>query len=268
VNDYNRRAAELLARIRDRRPLVHQITNFVVMTDTANVTLHIGALPVMAHAPEEVEDMVRISSALVLNYGTLAHDWVEAMLKAGRQANASGIPIVLDPVGAGATGYRTSTGLRLLGELRIDIVRANAGEVGALSGAGGEVKGVESVGAGADQVSLARSAAKAWGNVVAVTGKQDAVSDGERVLTVDNGHPWLSARTGTGCGATSVTAAFAAVEPDYVVAAASALAVYGLAAELAARRTNGPASFHTAFFDEIYNLTPEQVESGARIQEA
>lgn len=260
-------AGLLLARIRTQRPLIHQITNYVVMTDTANVTLHIGALPVMAHAPEEVSEMVEAAGALVLNYGTLSSPWVESMLIAGRRANALGIPVVLDPVGAGATSMRTETGLRLLGELQISIVRANAGEVGALSGAGGEVKGVESVGNRVDSVALAKDAARKWNCVVAMTGKRDIISDGTRVLGVDNGHVWLQTRTGTGCAATAVTAAFAAVEKDFVVAAASALAVYGVAAELAAPESRGPASFGVAFFDQLYNLTPEQIAEKARIVE-
>lgn len=267
MNNLNEYAGTLLARIRERRPLIHQITNYVVMTDTANVTLHIGASPVMAHAPEEVAEMVQIAGALVLNYGTLSTPWIEAMIIAGKQANKSGIPIVLDPVGAGATLMRTETGHRLLRELNVSIVRGNAGEIGALSGSGGEVKGVDSVGATGSAVDLARNSAKQWNAVVAVTGARDIISDGQRVLGVDNGHVWLQTRTGTGCAATAVTAAFAAVEPDHVVAAASALAVYGLAAELAAREANGPASFGVAFFDQIYNLTPEQVAEGARIVE-
>ena len=210
----------LLGRLREKKPLVHHITNFVVMNDTANVTLHIGALPVMAHAREEVAEMVEAADALVLNYGTLTPDWVESMLVAGRRANERGVPVVLDPVGAGATRLRTETGLRLLRELDVAIVRGNAGEVGALSGAGGAVRGVESVAADLDTVDLAREAADAWDAVVAITGPRDVVSDGERVLTVDNGHEWLATRTGTGCSVTAVTAAFAAVTSDHVLAAA------------------------------------------------
>ncbi|TET50795.1 MAG: hydroxyethylthiazole kinase, partial [Anaerolineales bacterium] len=184
---------------------------------------------------------------------------------AGRAANERAVPIVLDPVGAGATRLRTETNLRLLNELKIAVVRGNSGEIGALSGAGGEVRGVESVEGVDDPIAVARAAAKEWGAVVAITGKRDVISDGERVLGVDNGHEWLTTTTGTGCMATTAIAAFAAVEPDYLVAAAGALACYGLAAELAAERADGPASFKVALLDAIYGLTSEQVSEGARV---
>src|SRR6202142_3745924 len=131
--------------LRERRPLVHQITNYVVMNETANATLAFGALPVMAHAPEEVEEMVGFAGALVLNIGTLSEHWVEAMLLAGRAANARGIPVVLDPVGAGATRFRTETAARILDEVDVTVLRGNAGEVATLVGIGAEVRGVESI---------------------------------------------------------------------------------------------------------------------------
>jgi hydroxyethylthiazole kinase len=267
MDEINPRVAETLTRIRAKKPLIHHITNFVVMNDTANVTLHLGALPVMAHAAEEVAEMIEKASALVLNTGTPAPERVEAMLIAGRRANELGIPIVLDPVGVGATTFRTQTNLRLLDKLKIAIVRGNAGEIGALSGTGGVVKGVESIASGSDPITVAQGMAQARGLVVAVTGKRDIISAGERILGVDNGHAWLRAITGAGCMATTVIAAFAAVEGDYLLAATGALATYGLAAELAAAQAHGPASFKTAFFDQLYNLTSEQVAEGACIVE-
>ena len=260
-------AGRLLDRLREKKPLIHHITNFVVMTDTANATLHVGALPVMAHARDEVAEMVAAADALVLNYGTLSPSWVDAMLLAGRRANERGIPVVLDPVGAGATTLRTETGLRLLRELDVTIVRGNAGEVAALMGADGTVRGVESIDTGRDAAELAREAADAWNAAVAITGRRDVVADGDRLLTVDNGHKWLQTRTGTGCAATAVVAAFAAVAQDYGMAAAAALATYGLAAERAAPEATGPASFAVVFFDLLYNLSPEDVRRGARITE-
>ncbi len=264
---FNVQIAEALSRVRRERPLIHHITNLVVMNDTANVTLHVGALPVMAHAIEEVAEMVGLAGALVLNPGTLTPDWVESMRVAGRRANERGVPIVLDPVGAGATTLRTQTNLRLLSELQIAVVRGNSGEIGALSGAGGVVKGVESVEGVRDPIAVAQALARERGTVVAITGKRDVISDGRRVLGVDNGHVWLTAITGTGCMATTMIAAFAAVERDYLLAAAGGLACFGLAAELAAAKAHGPASFKLALFDQIYNLTPEQLAEGARILE-
>src|SRR6185312_5855670 len=176
-----------LGTIRERRPLVHQITNYVVMNETANATLALGALPVMAHAREEVEEMVGLASALVLNIGTLSPHWVEAMLLAGKAANARGIPVVLDPVGAGATRYRTETAQRILEEVRVTVLRGNAGEVATLVGVAAEVRGVESVGAGGDPADLARAAAADLGLVASVTGPVDHVSDGDTVHAVANG---------------------------------------------------------------------------------
>jgi len=267
MSEISQQIAEALARIRQEKPLLHHITNFVVMNDTANVTLHVGALPVMAHAAEEVAEMTALAGALVLNPGTLTPAWVESMLIAGRKANERGIPIVLDPVGAGATTLRTETNRRLLDELRIAVVRGNSGEIGALSGAGGVVKGVESVEGVSNPVEVAQVMARERGLVVAITGKQDVIADGERVLGVDNGHQWLTTITGTGCMATTMVAAFAAVERDYLVAAAGALACFGLAAEKAAAQANGPATFKVALFDQIYNLTPEELAAGARVVE-
>ncbi|GAB4440467.1 MAG: hydroxyethylthiazole kinase [Chloroflexi bacterium OHK40] len=267
MNLFGDRVAAALARVRAEKPLVHHITNLVVMNDTANVTLHVGASPVMAHAAEEVAEMTGLAGALVLNPGTLTPELVDAMLIAGRQANANGTPVVLDPVGVGATTLRTRANTRLLDELQIAVLRGNSAEIGVLSGAGGVVRGVESAEGVNDPRAVAQRLARERRTVVAITGQRDVVADGTRVLGVDNGHHWLTTLTGTGCMATTVIAAFAAVEPDYLLAAAGALASYGLAAELAAAQARGPASFKVAFFDQLYQLTPEQVASGVRIVE-
>lgn len=261
----NERIAELREQVRQQRPLIHHITNFVVMNDTANVTLHIGGLPVMAHAREEVAEMVAMAGALVLNPGTLSPDWIEAMLLAGKRANELGIPIVLDPVGAGATTLRTTSNRRLLEELQIAIVRGNSGEIGTLAGMGGVVKGVEAVVEADDPTAAAQALAQQYHTVVAVTGRRDIVTDGTRVFAVDNGHEWLKTLTGTGCSATTVIAAFAAVERDYVLAAAAGLACFGLAAELATPQAHGPASFKVAFYDALYHLSADQICAGARV---
>ena len=257
--------AKAYERLRATGPLVHHITNFVVMNDTANVTLAVGASPVMAHALEEVEEMVAVAGALVLNPGTLAPDWVEAMLLAGRKARADATAVVLDPVGAGATTFRTRTNRRLLDEVAPTIVRGNGGEIGALAGAGGAVRGVDSVGELDAPDRVAGLAAREWNCVVAITGRRDHVSDGERTVGVENGHPWLTAVTGTGCMATAVTGAFAAVEPDPLLAAVAALGLYGLAAEGAAAAARGPGTFKPALIDELFRLTPGDLEQGIRL---
>jgi len=253
-----------LRAMRERKPLVHQITNYVVMNETANATLAIGALPVMAHAPQEVEEMASVAGALVLNIGTLSEHWVAAMLAAGHAANRAGAPIVLDPVGAGATTYRTETAKRLLGELEIAVVRGNAAEVATLAGQKAEIRGVESVGAAASP-QLAEAAAKALGCVASVTGPVDHVSDGGRSYAVANGHPLLGTVTGTGCMATAMTGCFLAVRSDAPLeAAAEALVAFGVAAEDAAEGAKGPGTFHAALYDALAVLDPETVDSRYR----
>ncbi|MCL4338358.1 hydroxyethylthiazole kinase [Patescibacteria group bacterium] len=264
----NQGAGEILKRVREKRPLLHHITNFVVMNDTANVTLHVGALPVMAHAREEMKEMTGIANALVLNIGTLSKEWIESMFIAGRKANSMRIPIILDPVGAGATKLRSSTSLELLSKLEIAVLRGNHGEIGAVAGAGGKVKGVESVEGIKDPVKVAQSLAKKYKTVVVITGKRDIVSSGKETYFVDNGDQWLSTNTGTGCMSTTMVAAFCAVEKNYAFASSAALACYGYAAEIAAKNAKGPASFKIALLDTLYNMSPSQLAKGAKIYAA
>ena len=251
--------------LRERKPLVHQITNYVVMNETANATLALGALPVMAHAPQEVEEMVGLAGALVLNIGTLSDHWIEAMLAAGRAASERGTPVVLDPVGAGATAYRTDTARRILDGVDVTIVRGNAGEIATLVGVEAEVRGVESIAAGGEPAQLAREAARTLGCVVSVTGPVDHVSDGDRLLSVANGHELLGAVSGTGCMSTAISGCFVAVRPDAPLeAAAEALAAFGVAGEDAAVGAKGPGSFHVALYDSLYALDPETLAARAR----
>ena len=252
-----------LAAIRERKPLVHQITNYVVMNETANATLAIGALPVMAHAPQEVEEMASAASALVLNIGTLSDEWIEAMIAAGLAANAAGVPVVLDPVGAGATEYRTDTCRRLLEVLELAVVRGNSAEIATLAGRPAEIRGVEAVGANGGP-DLAREAAKSLGCVVAVTGPVDHVSDGETVNSVANGHELMATVTGTGCMSTAITGCFLGVQPHALTAATGALVAFGVAGEDAAESAKGPGSFHVALYDALYALDPETLDSRAR----
>jgi hydroxyethylthiazole kinase len=257
-------AGQSLRALRERKPLVHQITNYVVMNETANATLALGALPVMAHAREEVEEMVRLAGALVLNIGTLSPPWVEAMLLAGRAANDAGAPVVLDPVGAGATRYRTETAKRILEEVDVAVLRGNAGEVATLVGVDAEVRGVESIGAGGDPAELARRAASSLGVVASVTGPVDHVSDGERVTRIENGHPLLAQVTGTGCMSSAMTGCFLAVAEPFD-AAVEALVAFGVAGEDAAREAKGPGSFHVVLYDALAALDPESLDGRARV---
>jgi hydroxyethylthiazole kinase len=256
---------ETLRRLRERKPLVHQITNYVVMNETANATLALGALPVMAHAREEVEEMVAIADALVLNIGTLSPHWVEAMLVAGRAANERGIPVVLDPVGAGATTYRTETAKRILDEVDVTVLRGNAGEVATLVGADAEVRGVESTGGAGDAAELARTSARQLDVIAAVTGAVDHVSDGATVVAIANGHPLLAAITGTGCMSTAITGCFTAVADAPFDGAVAALVAFGVAGEDAAREASGPGSFHVALYDALAALDPDTLDERARV---
>jgi hydroxyethylthiazole kinase len=257
---------EALRALRSKRPLVHHITNYVTVNDCANVTICIGAAPVMAEAREEVQDMVPLAGALVLNIGTLRTEQVESMLLAGREANQLGIPIVLDPVGAGATPYRTNTARMLLDELEIAVVKGNAGEIGVLSGAGGKVVGVDSQGIKGEAADVAREYAQSRGGVVVISGATDVISDGRRTYLVDNGHPMMGRVSGTGCMATSVLASFCAVEDDMVAASVAALACFGLAGEEAAQRCDGPASYKVALLDAVAALDPDDLLSRSRVR--
>ena len=255
-----------LRELRARRPLVHQITNYVVMNETANATLAIGALPVMAHAPEEVEEMAAAAGALVLNIGTLSEPWIESMILAGKAANAAGVPVVLDPVGAGATRFRTETAERIIHAVRVSVVRGNAGEIATLTGQEAEMRGVDSIGVGVPVREIANAAARLLGCVVSVTGPIDRVSDGERDLSVENGHELLGVVTGTGCMSTAMTGCFLAVKPEAPLgAAAEALAAFGVAAEDAAVGARGPGSFHVALYDTLYNLDPDTLDGRVHI---
>jgi hydroxyethylthiazole kinase len=266
MSDATQAACEVMARVRSQRPLVHHITNFVVMNATANITLCIGALPVMAHAPEEVEEMVGAASALVLNLGTLWPEQVEAMLLAGRRANARGIPVILDPVGTGATRFRTESASWLLKELSIAVVRGNHAEIASLVGLDANIRGVESMDSAGDSAIAASTLSRKFGCVAAVTGVVDVITDGGRVIRVANGHPMMATVTGTGCMATSVVAACAAVEKDACLATVAALAAYGLAGELAAEKAQGPGTFQVYLLDAVAGLTDESLRAGMRIE--
>lgn len=261
------RCANALQHLRRQKPLIHHITNFVVMNDTANATLHIGALPVMAHAPEEVVDMVRLAGALVLNLGTLSAPWLEAMRLAATEAGARSIPIVLDPVGAGATPFRSEQNLDFLHTFRIHILRGNLGEVASLCGIEAEVRGVEAMSAAQSAADVAVAAARRFHLTAVVSGATDYVADGRRLVAVDNGHRWLTTLTGTGCAVTALVGAFAAVCTDPVEAAVAGLTCMGIAAENAAAVAHGPGSFRVAFQDALYALDSETVMKQARIRE-
>ena len=250
-------SALLLERVRARKPVVHHLTNWVTICDCANITKMLGASPVMAHAAEEVAEMTGIASALVLNIGTLTVDLVAAMKIAARSANKKGIPVILDVCGAGATQLRDRKCFELLDDVKIGILKGNVSEVARIAGRAVRTRGVDASHVEEDRAALAGQLARKRNCAVVITGQEDIVTDGEVIYFVRNGHALMGHVVGTGCMAASVIGAFAAVEKDMALAAAGGLVCYEIAAELAARRAKGPASFKETLFDELYHLDPK-----------
>lgn len=259
--------SETFEKVKNQKPLVHHITNWVTIYDCANMTRAFGALPVMAHAKEEAADMAAIASSLVLNIGTLTPELVDSMILAGKSANKKGIPVVMDAVGVGATKLRDNESLRLLKEVKIGVIKGNASEIAKLAGMNVTTRGVESTKVDADLSAVAKNLANKYKCTVAITGKQDIVTDGKKVYLVNNGHAMMGSMVGTGCMAASIIGAFAGVEKDYAKAAAHGLACFGIAGELAASHSKGPGSFHENFYDEVYNLDLKTIDKMAKIEE-
>jgi hydroxyethylthiazole kinase len=268
VSEFAEKAASALLSLRRKRPLVHHITNWVTISECASITRSLGALPVMAHAEEEVEEMVGIAGALVLNIGTLTPPLVRAMIKAGKHANRNGTPVILDAVGAGATKLRTESVRMILDQVKICVIKGNAGEIATLAGVKAEVRGVESISVEGDSAVYARALAKSERCTVVVTGAEDIVTDGSRIFIVKNGHPKMGEVVGTGCMAASVIGAFAAVEADMTLAAAYAMLVYDIAGEIAALGAKGPGSMKQNLFDAIMSVGPDHIRNGAKVDAA
>jgi hydroxyethylthiazole kinase len=254
-----------LEQVRRKGPLVHNITNYVAMNLTANALLAVGASPVMAHAPEEVEDMVNIASALVINIGTLSGHWVEAMFKAAHQAKKKGIPIIYDPVGAGATPYRTRTIRELIQAVPPTIVRGNASEIMAIAGDSAKTKGVDSAAATDSALASARHISEQQDCVVCVSGETDYIVDKKGLAMIKNGHAMMPKVTGLGCTASALCAAFAAVNPDYFTATTAAMALMGIAGEIAAEKAQGPGSMQMHFLDILFHMTGEEIKQRLKI---
>jgi hydroxyethylthiazole kinase len=261
------KAAANLAALREKKPLIHNITNYVVMNYTANALLAMGASPVMAHAQNEVEDMVSFAGALVLNIGTLTDDWVAAMIMAGTKASAQGTPIILDPVGSGATALRTNSAKKIIAATRVSVIRGNASEILSLRHEDSKTKGVDSVHAVDEAAATAKILAQELNTTLAITGPVDLVTDGRRVVRVSNGHPLMGFVTGTGCTATATIGAFLAVDDDPLSAAATALAYFGLAGEVAGQKASAPGSFMIQMLDALYTITPAMLKDGCKIEE-
>ncbi|HLZ20485.1 MAG TPA: hydroxyethylthiazole kinase [Smithellaceae bacterium] len=253
--------------IRAKSPLVHNITNYVVMNNTANALLAIGASPVMIHAEEEVADMAAIASALVINIGTLSPPWVRGMFKAFVKAAENGVPVVIDPVGAGATPYRTKTIRELINASIPAIIRGNASEILALLDDSLRTKGVDSTAASNEALSAAQYLSRQRHCTVCISGEVDYIVSGDRVIKIANGHPMMTRVTGLGCTATAICGAFAAVEKDFLAAAAKAMAVMGIAGEMAAAKSPGPGSLQMNFLDILFNLSENDIRTYLKVEE-
>lgn len=260
----------LLRRIRAREPLIHHITNYVTANDCANAVLAIGASPIMADDGDEVEEIVSLANALVLNMGTLNQRTVTSMIAAGRRANDREIPVIFDPVGAGVSTLRNRTIEQILSQVKISILRGNLSEVAFVAGLETAARGVDAAKADEknDPVEIARQAVGRLECVVAITGEVDVITDGERTIRICNGHPMLSRVTGTGCMTTSLVGAFAGVSADGLLAAAGGVASMGIAGEMAYEKMGamGTGSFHMGILDGLSKLNGECFEKYVRLE--
>ena len=256
----------VISLVRERNPLVHHITNYVTVNDCANITLCLGASPVMAHAMGEVEEMVSMAGVLVLNIGTLDIQQINQMYKAGKAAEEYDVPIVFDPVGAGATKLRTETARDFIKELPISVIKGNPGEVGTLAGMQAKVRGVDSQGLTGDPVEITSKLAEELKCTVVMSGPTDIISDGNRVVLADNGHSMMGRISGTGCMAASVIGACLAVSSDMVNASSAGVIAFGIAGEHAAVDAKGPGTYKCHLFDAMAGVLPEVVDKEAKIR--
>jgi hydroxyethylthiazole kinase len=259
-------ASDMLEKVRTEKPVVHHLTNWVTIYDCANVVKVFGASPVMAHAKEEVADMAGIASAVVLNIGTLTTDFVESMKLAAKSANRKGIPVVLDVCGAGATKFRDDKCFEILDEVKVDIIKGNASEIARIAGENVQTKGVDAAAVEKNLEEVASGLAKKRNCTVVITGVEDIVADGKRVVRVKNGHPMMANIVGTGCMAASVIGTFAAAEKDLVEASVAGLVCYEVAAEIAAQEAKGPGSFKEKLFDAVFNLDADSVNRMQKVE--
>jgi len=248
-----------LKKLREKSPLVHNITNYVVMNNTANALLSIGASPVMAHSCDEVEDMVGIASSLVINMGTLSEKWVDAMIIAGKKAVEKSVPVVFDPVGVGATPYRTKVAQQIIEECKPSVIRGNASEIMALYNSNVKTKGVDSTVSSNAALDSAKQLARETNTVVVVSGEIDFITDGERISTIENGNIIMAKVTGMGCTATAITGAFVGAEEDVFIATVSAMAIMGISGEMASENSKGPGSMQMNFIDQLYKISDADI---------
>ena len=276
--EINKKIIDLLNMVKEKKPLVHHITNYVTVNDCANITLAIGASPVMADDINEVCDMVSLASAFLINIGTLNSRSVQSMIAAGKRANQLNIPVILDPVGAGATVYRTETAKRIISEIKLAVIRGNLSEIKTLYGIEAKTKGVdasESVSAGGNEFTDAKEMAKAFANrlntVVAITGAVDIITDGKTIYTAENGHEIMCKVTGTGCMCTSLIGSFLGVGNNNLLATLSGIVSMGIAGEIAYegldKNQGGTGTLKVKILDAICNLSEAEIMKRSKIYE-
>lgn len=256
---------QILNQIVTKSPLVHNITNYVVMNSTANALLSLGASPIMAHAIEEVEDITFISSALVINMGTLSKKWIDSMLLAIKKAEETNTPFVFDPVGVGASAYRTETALKIIKTAIPTVIRANASEIMALAQLSQATKGVDSTMNTQDALEGAILLSKKLRNTIVISGAVDYIVTGDSISEIHNGNALMSKVTGMGCTATAVIGACIAVEKDSHKAAVAAMAIMGIAGDMAQEVSNGPGSFQINFLDSLHQISVEDLKQKIKL---
>ena len=268
---------QIFENVRKNCPLIHNITNYVTVNDCANIVIACGASPIMADDKEEVADITSICAGLNINIGTLNSRTIASMLIAGKRANELNHPVVLDPVGAGASKLRTETAMQLLEEVKFTVIRGNISEIKTLASGSGTTKGVDAdvadkvtEGNFDDVITFAKAFAEKTGAVIAITGAIDIVADSNKAYCIRNGHPMMSSITGTGCQLSAMTAAFVTANPDHPLeAAAAAVSAMGYAGEIAHSRLtelDGNSTYRNYIIDAIYNMTPEMLERGANYE--
>ena len=268
---------EMLENVRGKCPLIHNITNYVTVNDCANIVLACGASPIMSDDQSEVEEITTICGGLNINIGTLNQRSIAGMFRAGAKANALGHVVLLDPVGAGASALRTNTAVELMEKVKFTVIRGNISEIKTLALGSGTTKGVDADVADAvtdanldNAVAFVKDFAAKSGAIVAVTGAIDLVSDGKTCYVIRNGRPEMGKITGTGCQLSAMTAAYVTANPEHPLeAAAAAVCAMGLAGEIAHARLSaqdGNSTYRNYIIDAIYNMTPEQLEEGAKYE--
>ncbi|MCR1897456.1 hydroxyethylthiazole kinase [Irregularibacter muris] len=271
MNNLMNACTDLLHEIKGKNPLIHNITNYVTVNDCANAVLAIGASPIMADDAAEVEEIVSISSALVINIGTLNQHTIDSMIMAGKKANELNIPVVFDPVGAGASTLRNQTTQEILRQVKIDVIRGNLSEISFIAGFKSSTKGVDTsmVDEKNDAVGIAKLVCHRYSCVVGITGKVDIISDGIKVAKIANGHKLLSKVTGTGCMTSALVGSFCGVTKDYYTATAAGIAAMGIAGEIAFEKVGvmGTGSFHISVIDALSNMNSTLLLEREKIDE-